>query len=237
MKKEGIGGFRLLTLGVMLLFVFPLISAGVGISWDRESSLVPENSKTCLTYKVYNPWPDDVYTEIKVSESLQEIIKSQETDVKFIPAETSSDNAIPIEFCFKTPRVYERDCLVGDSMICKQTCDEDMRSFSGEVEAVEMSEAQFEAGGAGGSATQMSVSAPLTVRVKCVESGYNYSIVYLTIALIAGIWLAINLSQRRKKKSKKNSKKDDEKSDVEESKDSKEESKKSNKTNKSTKKK
>lgn len=205
MKSKGI-----LFIGLWIfLFMFSFVSAGIGISWEKESSLVPENSKTCLTYKVYNPWPDDVYARIELSDSLQGIMKSQESSIEFIPAQTSSKDAIPVEFCFKTPRIYERNCLIGNSLICKQECGEEMKVFSGEVEVIEVSEAEFQAGGAGGSATQMSVSAPLKIRVQCIESGYNFSVVYISIILIAGIWLVINLTRKKevsKKVIKKNKK-------------------------------
>ena len=56
-NKEGIKNFKFFLLAFALILVLPFISAGVGISWDKETSLVPENTKTCLIYKVYNPWP------------------------------------------------------------------------------------------------------------------------------------------------------------------------------------
>ena len=58
------------------ILIFPMVSAGVGISWDKESALVQENTKTCLTYKIYNPWPEDSYVKIELSNSLLEILKS-----------------------------------------------------------------------------------------------------------------------------------------------------------------
>jgi len=194
-----------------LVFVFmlivPMVSAGVGISWDRESSLVPENTKTCLTYKVYNPWEEDSYVQIKVSDALTDIIKSAESETKFVPKQTSSSEAMPVTFCFKTPKVYARDCLIGDSLICKQTCEEPMKLYQGEVEVIELSEEEAKIGGtAGGSATQMSVSAPLRVRVQCIPHDRNYSAVYVLIALIAGILLALNI-MKQKKKSKRKAKK------------------------------
>ena len=198
MKRETKGIFIVSIFFLML--VLPMVSAGVGISWDRESALVPEKTKTCLTYKVYNPWPKDVYAQIKLSDELQGIVKSSSSDVQFIPNQTSSKEAIPVTFCFKTPNVYQRDCLIGDSLICKQECKEDLKMFEGEVEVVELSEDQAKIGGAGGSKTTMSVSAPLRVRVQCIPHGRNYSVVYGLVALIAGILLLINVLRSRKKK-------------------------------------
>jgi len=193
---------------VLILMMFaPLVSAGVGIKWDKESSLVPEKTSTCLTYNVYNPWEDDSYVQIELSDDLKSIITSSESETKFVPKETSSSEALPIEFCFKTPRVYEQDCLIGN-FICKQTCDEPMKLYEGEVSVIELSEEQAKVGGgAGGSTTQMSVSAPLRVRVQCLPHDRNYGVVYALIALIAGILLWINIINTKRKKFRKNSKK------------------------------
>lgn len=192
-----------------LFLAMPFVSAGVGISWDKESSMVPEKTKTCLTYKVYNPWDNDVYSKIVLSEELQDIISSAESEAKFIPAHTSSKEAIPVTFCFKTPSIYEKDCLIGDFLICKQDCTEDMKVFRGQVEVIEMSEEEAKLGASQGSKTTMSVSAPLTVRVQCIKHDRNWSAVYVLVALVAGIWLAFNVvkSRKPKKKSKKKSSK------------------------------
>jgi hypothetical protein len=190
----------LIVFGILFLII-PMVSAGIGISWDRENSLIHENEKTCLTYKIYNPFDGDVYVEISLSEELEEIITYQESETKLIPSQTSSANAIPVTFCFKTPKVYEKDCLIGDSLICKQECTEDMKIFSGEVEISEVGGPEIESGGSGGSKTAMSVSAPLRIKVRCVPHSRDYSLVYLTVAIIAAILLAINLFRLKKKKS------------------------------------
>ena len=195
MKKNKF--FAMVIFGLML--ALPLVSAGVGISWTQESSLVPENTKTCLIYKVYNPWPEDSYVQITLSEELMEIVSSSESDITFIPKGTSSADAIPVEFCFKTPRVYEEDCWIGNKLICKQECVVETKSYAGEVEVMEASSSELE-GGAGGSATAMAVSAPLRVKVQCVPHSRNYTLIYIIVGVIAGILLAINLLKKKKKK-------------------------------------
>ena len=146
----------------VLCLIFPMVSAGVGLSWDQESAMVAEKTKTCLTYKVYNPWPEDVYTQIQLSEELTEILRSADSETKFIPKDTSSGQAIPITFCFKTPSVYQEDCLIGKSLLCKQECTEEMKTYSGEVQVIELTEA--EANGNTGSKTQMSDCALLRMK-------------------------------------------------------------------------
>jgi hypothetical protein len=193
----------------VFMLIFPLVSAGVGIKWDKESTMVPEKTKTCLTYFVYNPFDSDVYAKIELSEELQDIIKSQENEAKLIPSETFSSEAIPVEFCFKTPKIYERDCWIGDSLICKQECNEEMKMYSGEVIVREVSESEFTGPGSGGSATQMSVSAPLKVRVQCAAHERNYSLIYAVVALIAAILLAINIIKGKRKYKNVKKKKED----------------------------
>lgn len=194
----------MVSLVLLLMILMPIVSAGPGLKWSQESILAPEKDTSCLTYSVYNPWPRDSYVQIGLSEELRNITKSSESETKFVPANTASADAIPVEFCFKTPSIYTEDCLIGDFLICEQTCSEDMKVFEGKVEVMELSEEEAKIDGAGGSATQMSVSAPLRVRVQCVPYDRNYGVVYALVALIAGILLWINVSR---KKSKKNPKK------------------------------
>lgn len=187
----------------ILLLIAPMISAGVGIFWEGESALVPEKTKTCLTYKVYNPWPNDMYAQIKLSDELQEIVSSVSSDVQFVPKDTSSSDAIPVKFCFKTPRVYEMDCLIADNLLCKKECKEELKVFEGSVEVIELSEDEAKLGGAGGSKTVMSVSAPLRVRVQCVPHSRDYSVVYILVALISAVLLAWNVFNSRMKSKNK----------------------------------
>jgi len=182
------------------IIIFPMVSAGVGISWDKESALVQENTKTCLTYKIYNPWPEDSYVKIELSNSLLDILKSSDSNVEFIPAETSSSEAIPVTFCFKTPTLYEKDCALFNTFFCKQECLVEQVMYSGEVEVLEVPKELAEKGGAGGSATAMSVSAPLRVRVMCVAHGTSYTPIYALVGLIALILLMVNLFRGKKKK-------------------------------------
>lgn len=187
---------------IIFLLIFPIVSAGVGISWNKESSLVPENTKTCMTYKVYNPWPEDSYVKIRLSDELMQIVSYVESEEKFVPEHTSSAEAIPIEFCFKTPRVYTKDCLLFNKLICKQECTEPQKVYEGEVEVIQAESKELLKSGAGGSATALSVSAPLRIKVQCFAHSRNYSFVYLVIVLIAGILLTMNLLKKKNKKKK-----------------------------------
>lgn len=185
-----------LSVATLLSLVFPIVSAGIGISWDKESVLIPEAQETCLTYKIYNPWDYDTYAEIGLSESLKDILTSVSSEVKFIPKGTSSSEAMPVTFCFKTSSIYKKDCLIGNSF-CGQTCEESMKVYSGEVDVMEINDQMDEING-GGSATQMSVSAPLNVKVQCVPYKRSFASLYMIIALIAGVLLLLNYLKNQK---------------------------------------
>jgi preprotein translocase subunit SecG len=184
---------------VIVILLAPLISAGVGIKWDRESVLVNEEEETCLTYSVYNPWPDDSYVTIEVSEQLEAILIEQEAETKFIPANTASTEAIPVEFCFKIPEVYEDDCWLG--VMCKQECLEEQKVYDGEVLVKSV---QPDTGGAAGSgsATAMSVSAPLKIKINCNPSSRNLTLIYVIVAVISFIVIILLYLKYRKSKVK-----------------------------------
>jgi hypothetical protein len=194
---------RILCLVLVLFFLINLISAGVGIKWDRESALVNENEKTCLTYQVYNPWPEISNVKIEIydkSGELNKILTEQEAEEKIIPAHTASNEAIPVEFCFKTVRIYSRDCWIGNSFICKQECNEEQKIYSGEV-IVKSLPLPTEIGGAGGSATTMSVSAPLSIKIRCNPHSRDFTLIYLILALISIIVIGIILYKKYRKPS------------------------------------
>jgi hypothetical protein len=191
--------FMLAVVGILCL---GLASAGVGISWNQESVLIPENEQTCLTYKVYNPWDEDSNAQIRLSDELNDVIVSGKSDTKWIPRQTSSEEAIPVTFCFRTPSVYEKDCWFGN-MFCEQKCTEPMKVYGGDVEVFE-SPKDASLTGTGGSASIMAVSAPLNVKVQCNEHSRSYAPLYILVALVAVILLIKNLfSKGTKGKSKK----------------------------------
>ncbi len=205
MKKSVI---PLAVLFVLVLSVVPIVSAGVGLKWSQETALVPEHSNVCLTYGVYNPWPTTSYIKIQLSDSLKNITTSTTSNqVDKIPAYTYSNSTIPVKFCFETPTVYKENCLLFGALLCSQNCSQPMKEYSGQVEVHEVSSSNLSSGGSGGSATAMSVSAPLKVKVQCIAHGTDYSIVYLVVGIIALIILLWKISKRKKKGSKVNKKK------------------------------
>ena len=186
---------RKLILLVMVIMLSSFVLAGVGIKWGQESALINERGKTCMTYQVYNPWPEDTFVTIELSDELNEILTLQEVETKLVPADTASSEAIPIEFCFKVPRVYERDCWLFGSLICKQDCNEEQKIYSGEVSVKSV---PSEING-GGSATQMAVSAPLNIKIKCNAHPRNFSLIYIIITLISLTIIGLILYKKYRK--------------------------------------
>jgi len=182
---------------ILALAMINLASAGVGIKWEQESFLVNEGDKTCLSYSIYNPWPEEANVQIELSEPLKEVLTSQEAETKLIPANTPSSVAIPVKFCFKVPQVYQKDCLAG-GMMCKQECTEEQKVYQGEV-LVKSVPSDTEITGSGGSSTQMSVSAPLKLKVVCDKHGRDFSIIYVILAGISLLGVAIILYRKYRK--------------------------------------
>jgi len=188
---------------VVLFVVFvslSVVSAGLGIYTDKNSLLVNEGESVCINnIKAYNPFPTDTYAMISVSDELQGVLTNQEVDEKLIPAGTSSSNAIPMEFCFKVPdNVYEKQRapipLVGN-VIKKIDCTgQDMKEYAGEVIL------QSTPGPAGsdyaGSATVMSVSTPLNIRVKCKDQKWDLIPVYVFVAVLSAGIIGLILFRR-----------------------------------------
>ncbi len=194
-SKCAINCFAAIAIAV-LLSSFAL--AGVGIKWSQESAIVNEGEKACLSYSVYNPWPEDSFVAIGVSDELKNILVAQESEAKLIVANTNSTEAIPVQFCFKVPQVYKRDFLLGDSLICKQDCNEEQKVYSGEILVSSVPQPKT-MGGSGGSSTSMAVSAPLKIKVACNAHKRDFSLVYWAIAVIALIVIACIIYKRTRK--------------------------------------
>lgn len=194
--------------GVMVIGSFILVltilssfaSAGVGLKWGQEAKLVNQGEKTCFEYSVYNPWPKESYAKIDISDELKPILQLQESETKFIPANTNSSNSIPIKFCFEVPYVYssERSCWIGNSFVCAQTCNEPQKVYDGEILATESGQANI-GGGAGGSATSASVSAPLKIKVICSAHSRDFSQLFFILAVICAIIAIVMIIKKYRK--------------------------------------
>ncbi len=167
---------------------------GVGLKWSTETEIVNENSEHCIEYGVYNPWDEDVRVSLGVGGELQQVVTSQESEVKLIPAHTYHNESIPVTLCFTVPKVYKEDCMLGD-FLCEQKCEQDQVVYNGEVVANEVKE-----GGAGamGSATALGVSTDLKLKVNCVKHGRDWSLVYIVVIVVV-VLLLIGFLYKRKK--------------------------------------
>lgn len=180
---------------VMIIMLSSFVLAGVGIKWDEESALVNEGERTCLSYDVYNPWPEDTFVTIEVSDELKEILVLQEAETKLVPANTASSESIPIEFCFKVPKIYEKDCWLFEKFICKQECNEEQKVYSGEV-LVKSVASEIEGGG---SSTTMAVSAPLNIRIRCNPHSRNFTLIYAIVLIVSLVVIGLILQKKYRK--------------------------------------
>jgi len=199
MKNINSNSWKIVFIFVMLIMFSSFVLAGPGVKWSQQSIIVEGGSKSCMTYSVYNPWQKDSYLKVSLSDDFDGFDIFSKFEKQFVPAHTMSDDAIPVEFCFKTPKICKDDCWLFNKFICKQDCPETRKEFTGKVIVKEVSDPSLEGGG---SATQMSISAPLTVRIDCVPHSRNYSLIYIFIGLIAGVLLTINLVKNKKNKNK-----------------------------------
>ncbi len=177
-------------------FVFLIISlvsmnmvSAIGIVWSTEGEYVDENSDKCITYGTYNPSSNDIKSRIEVTGSLGEVIIGASTEEKIIKAHTPPTDAEQIDFCFKVPSVYKKDCIIGD-VLCEQRCEEETKSFKGEII---MTEEPLDSSGGTGSGATVSASAPLTLVVNCVEYERDWSLAYVVGIVIVLVLLGILL--------------------------------------------
>ena len=110
-----------------------------------------------------------------------------------VPAYTSSDKSIPVEFCFEVPKkIYEKDCWLGGFFVCKQECKEEQRVYEGDVEVRSVPPPS-----GGGSSAIMAVSAPLRVKVKCVPHDRDYAMLYVILAVMALVAVTLILKHKK----------------------------------------
>jgi hypothetical protein len=191
----------LIVISMIALMLAPMALArkGVGVVWDTETEIVVEGSTHCVQYGIYNPWDEDVTALLSVSDELKDIIIKEESESKLITGETMHDMAVPIEFCFDIAKVYEEDCLIG-GLICEQTCGEEQVIYEGKIVAMEGSTGG--GGGAAGSATALGVSVPLKLKVRCFQHARDWTIVYVTVLIVALLIVGYMLYKRKPKKKK-----------------------------------
>ncbi len=185
--------FVTLVLCALLLSVSGSAKKGVGIKWLTEKEMVTENAEHCIEYGTYNPWDEDVYVYLSVSGDLKEVITSEHSEPVFVPAETSSSDALPVKICFTVSKVYQDDCWLGP-FLCEQTCQQDEVSYEGQVVAMEAP-----GGNVGtGSATALGVSVPLRLRVRCNPFDRDWTLLYVIVIIV--VLILIGLFYRKKKR-------------------------------------
>ena len=177
---------------ILLLIMLSPVSAGVGIVWSKESEVTTIGQRICIKYGVYNPFLKDVKVTLRGNLAPQEAgldYLTAESEVKDVPAGTSSSKNVPVDLCFDVPKdVFEEDCLIGDFLLCEQKCVEKDVIYAGEVIATEVKDAG--AGGTGSSAIALA-SVPFKLKVNCVEHGIDWTLLYIIIILLIFVAAAL----------------------------------------------
>lgn len=167
----------------MISLVMPASLAGV--KWTRETAYEEEGSSFCIEYGIYNPRDKDVNVDLSVTEDLQGFLDNNPGTI-LVNANTDDGNAVPVQLCFKTPKIYEEDCLIS-GILCEQSCDLDEVSYEGNVIAT----SSGAAGAGSGSGVSIAEAVPLQIRIKCNEHGRDYMPVYIAVLIIILIIIAI----------------------------------------------
>jgi hypothetical protein len=180
---------------------FTLVSAGIGIKSYQDSVLLNEGEEGCVTVGAYNPFPTETNVVVGLSDSFKEILTEQEAETKYLPPGTSSNDAIPLKFCFKVPKVYAREYasvpLIGRA-IDELKCTEPLKVYEGEI-SLQSIPVENQINGVGGSSTKMSVSRPLRIGVNCNPYPRNYMPLYIAIALVSVLIIFFVLFMRYRK--------------------------------------
>lgn len=179
-KKRGVL-MKIFVFLVMILISLNMVSA-VGIKWFTEGETVQEEDDVCIKYGAYNPSSNDIKVKIEVTDELKEIVIGKSSEDKIVKAGTKSSEAEEINFCFKVPNVYEKDCLIGN-LVCEQMCGQEVKSYQGELV---MTEELVEASGGGtaGSGATIAASAPLKIIVSCNKHDREWGLVYITAIIL-----------------------------------------------------
>jgi hypothetical protein len=171
----------------LLIFLISMqMASSVGIKWVTEGIRMPENSEKCVTYYAYNPSDNDIKVHVDVTGPLKEVLTSLNQEDMLIKANTPPDQSVRVDFCFKSKKVYNKDCLIGN-LLCEQQCGQETKVYSGEVVLTEAY-----AGGSGtGSGASISASAPLSVQVDCTPYERSWASVYILSIIIVLILLVV----------------------------------------------
>jgi len=174
---------------------------GVGIVVNSQSELVDENKEICIDYGIYNPWDEDVRAVLETQGEINQILSNYKSEEKLIPAGTTHSESLPVKLCFKVADVYKDDCLLGN-LLCEQKCDAPQVSYGGEVAVIEKAQ---QSQGSTGSQTNLGVSAPLSIKVKCQKSPRNYTPLwfglFILVLIIFITWMIIKNKKTKKKQS------------------------------------
>ncbi len=152
--------------------------------------MVPQDTVSCITYGLYNPFDTDVEGSLAASKELAPLVSPALSDPSVpVPKGTPPEQPVQRRICFSIPVAYPSGGL--GPLFPRQSCpaDSERRSYAGEVAALSKQVGGPTSGV--GSATGTSVAAPLKLVVGCAPAGTDYGTpadvaFYAAIALVAG---------------------------------------------------
>lgn len=178
--------------GALVFFLIPAAhaSVGIGLKWDVESTIIKEESTSCVIYRLYNPFDSNVTGYLQALGEIKDL--ALPIEAQLVPAGTSSVDALEADICFSIPNVYKEDCILGP-LLCERKCDEPPVQYNGEVQGA------YNLGGIGGtgSATGSSVSAPLRITAGCEQLTRDWTPVYAAIAIVVIAIIGVFVRRRR----------------------------------------
>ena len=166
------------------LFASVVSAGGIGIHSTSSGLLINEGESECVTFGIYNPDVADNELEFMVSEELEPFLDSISPESMNVPANTESENSLPVELCFSDPD----DLFKGD-----RSCSEGVREYAGKFIVRESSD------GSGGSSVVFDVPRDFTLRAQCVPDSVSYSLLIIIIVIIIVIIVILVFVLRGKK--------------------------------------
>lgn len=148
-----------------------LADVGIGLRWNTESAVVPQNAVSCVTYTLFNSYGENVNGALVASGSIAQFYSPNHSDPDIGVPSGTGPPGIPSRICFDVKQVYPESCALGP-FLCRQACPAEEVTFRGEVVAVPKRPGAPVAGT--GSAAGIAVSAPLTLRVACTPTDIQW---------------------------------------------------------------
>lgn len=180
---------------------------GIGLFTSTNAETIMEGNELCITYKVYNPFDNDIWATLSAEGELANLTTYTDKPIP-VPKYTSHNEGKPMKICFSKENLHT-DCLIG-AAFCRSCAP---RAYSGTVSATT---AAAPGSGSGSSVSAASGQA-LRLTIACNPNPplpFRYLVYVGGIAVLAfaGWWaknnvrLEIGLKKKKEREEKKEEK-------------------------------